>query len=145
MMAMSMNTSELLPLLAASLCLAAVACALIALRRQRRQIVHLQRAITRREQHLRLLRQEFAALLDCSRGLANQLGHQQLQLRQVNHRQQQLELNEGGEGHVREAVTLVRRGAGVEELVGDCGLSRSEAELVLRLHGREEQEGRLSA
>ncbi len=144
-MVMSMNMSELIPLLATTLLLAAVAGGLVALQRQRRQIVHLQRDLSRRDRNLRLLRQEFGALLDCSRGLASQLGHQQQQLKQVNHRQQQLELNEGGEGHVREAITLVRRGAGVEELVGDCGLSRSEAELVLRLHGRQEEELRSSA
>lgn len=34
------------------------------------------------------------------------------------------------------AIRLARSGASAEELVGGCGLTRTEAELVRRLHGR---------
>lgn len=33
------------------------------------------------------------------------------------------------------AIRLARNGAGAEELVGGCGLTRTEAELIRRLHG----------
>jgi hypothetical protein len=36
------------------------------------------------------------------------------------------------------AVRLARSGATVDELISSCGLSRHEAQLVLRLHGRQE-------
>lgn len=40
------------------------------------------------------------------------------------------------EAPYRAAVRLARLGAGAEDLAGRCGLSRGEAELLTRLHGR---------
>lgn len=34
-----------------------------------------------------------------------------------------------------DAIQKIRRGAGVDELVKDCGLTRDEAVLLIRLHG----------
>ncbi|MGZ5531550.1 MAG: DUF2802 domain-containing protein [Methylomonas sp.] len=35
-----------------------------------------------------------------------------------------------------EAILKIRRGASIDELVRDCGLTRDEAVLLVRLHGR---------
>lgn len=35
-----------------------------------------------------------------------------------------------------EAIQKIRRGANIDELVRDCGLTRDEAVLLIRLHGR---------
>jgi len=137
MMVTSMNTPEILQLVLAVIALGFAAGSLLLLRRQRHLITHLERGVNRRDHHLRHLKQELTALLDCSRGLASQVSRQQEQLRRVDHRQQQLELNETGESHVREAITLGRKGATPEELARTCGLSRAEAHLVLRLHGHD--------
>lgn len=41
-----------------------------------------------------------------------------------------------GEAGYELAIRLARSGAGTEELVTACGMSRKEAEVVARLHGR---------
>jgi hypothetical protein len=46
-----------------------------------------------------------------------------------------VELGEGASQPYAQAVRLAQRGAGTAELVAECGLSRGEAELLVRLHG----------
>ncbi|MGD8498099.1 MAG: DUF2802 domain-containing protein [Chromatiales bacterium] len=53
---------------------------------------------------------------------------------QLRHRQDQLELRMADAQSYGQAEQLVKRGAGMEELISSCGLSRGEAELVMRMH-----------
>ena len=41
----------------------------------------------------------------------------------------------GGPGNYGQAITLVKRGWRIEDLITNCGLTRGEAELVYLLHG----------
>lgn len=58
-------------------------------------------------------------------------------VRRLTQRIDQLQLAQQGSGQegYDDAVSLVRAGAGTEQLVAQCGLSRGEAELLRRLHG----------
>lgn len=53
---------------------------------------------------------------------------------QLRHRQDQLELRMADAQTYGQAEQLVKRGADMEELIASCGLSRGEAELVMRMH-----------
>ena len=53
---------------------------------------------------------------------------------QLRHRQDQLELRMADSQTYGQAEQLVKRGAGIDELIATCGLSRGEAELVMRMH-----------
>jgi hypothetical protein len=43
------------------------------------------------------------------------------------------------------AIRLAQRGVPSEDLMSQCGLSRHEADLLVRLHGRKEDSGRVQA
>lgn len=58
-------------------------------------------------------------------------------LRRLHERQDQLELRDPGQQPYGHAIRLAQRGAGVDELISNCGLARGEAELLLRLHSTE--------
>lgn len=47
----------------------------------------------------------------------------------------QLESRGGGTANYGQAITLVKRGWRLEDLISNCGLTRGEAELVYLLHG----------
>ncbi len=86
------------------------------------------------EQRIDSLENELSALMDGSCGMGNQLHEIHRDLKGTIERQQQLEQREMGELPYNEAIRMVARGAGAEELMQGCGLSQSEADLVLLLH-----------
>ncbi len=57
------------------------------------------------------------------------------QLKRLGIRQDQLELRELDSLPFGHASKLVKKGAGVEDLMGVCGLTQGEAELIVTLHG----------
>ncbi|RMG56700.1 MAG: DUF2802 domain-containing protein [Gammaproteobacteria bacterium] len=56
-------------------------------------------------------------------------------LRGLHTRQDRLELQGRSEKPYAQAIQLVRRGAGIDEIMQACGLNRGEAELILSMHG----------
>lgn len=59
----------------------------------------------------------------------------EIQLKRLGIRQDQLELRELESRPFGHATNLVKKGAGVEDLMGVCGLTQGEAELIVTLHG----------
>lgn len=59
----------------------------------------------------------------------------EIQLKRLGIRQDQLELRELESRSFMHATNLVKKGAGVEDLMGVCGLTQGEAELIVTLHG----------
>lgn len=57
-------------------------------------------------------------------------------LHRLTQRLDQMQLAQQGATHdgYEDAVSLVRAGAGAEQLVAQCGITRGEAELLRRLH-----------
>jgi len=62
------------------------------------------------------------------------------ELTKIAEQQEQLRLMEEGSGGYSHAIRLARGGASAEELARDCGLNRGEAELLVSLHGRPDNE-----
>lgn len=56
-------------------------------------------------------------------------------LSQLEHKQQRLEQQDVQTMPYNQATRLVNMGASLDDLMQACGLSRSEAELMLKLHG----------
>jgi len=81
------------------------------------------------------LRGELRTLCAAQAGLVRHLEALEGRCRQLGERLDRMDLREAGEAAYGHALRLARRGAPVEELVAQCGLSRGEAELLLRLHG----------
>lgn len=56
------------------------------------------------------------------------------QSRRLALRQEQFEMKGSQSEHLTQAIALVKRGAGAEELVATCGMGHGEAELLHLLH-----------
>lgn len=65
------------------------------------------------------------------RHIASQLGTRQ---RQLEERQDSIDLRDGAEHAYRMAIKMARRGAPPSELADTCGLTRGEAELLSLMH-----------
>lgn len=80
------------------------------------------------------------ALGTSANGMAERIVHLEMQMEQqlrlLRERVDQVELRKLGERGYDEAIHRVQAGAGADELIQHCGLSRVEAELVALLHGQ---------
>lgn len=99
------------------------------------------------ERRYALLEAELAALraatdqaAAASNELAAEAGRQHAalatELAKIAEQQEQLRLMDEGSGGYSHAIRLAQGGASAEELARDCGLNRGEAELLVSLHGR---------
>jgi hypothetical protein len=118
-----------LPMLGLAFCL-------VVLLRQQLRLSRLQRQLARPQEEGREfaeLKTNVDAMLRCNRGVSDMLREHQRQIRQLQSRQEGLELQDSGLSRYRQAVTLIGKGADQEELISSCGLSRGEAELVAHI------------
>lgn len=81
------------------------------------------------------LQSELGALCAGASGMGAHLSRLDQQVMRLGERQDDLESNDILHREYDRAVKLVRAGAGVEEIMAQCNLIRSEAELLMRLHG----------
>ncbi len=94
----------------------------------------------RHREEIRSLNSDISALCSGATGLGNHLNDIEHQLRRLYERQDQIELRDPAEREYHNAVRLAQSGAGVDRLVAACGLTRGEAELLVRLHGADHRE-----
>jgi hypothetical protein len=88
-----------------------------------------------RDRGLRALQEELLAMNGANATLARRISLLEQHLSQVTAYQEE-NTHTGPIGQAYEvAVNLVRKGTDVDELVSTCGLSRGEAELIMRLYG----------
>jgi len=135
---------ELLNAAAASACAALVATGLLALWRSRARSAL--EAVGGLSRQMVLLREENAA--QCATLVALAVRFDELQRQLANDARHATTPAGGASASAYElAIRLARGGAGVEELVSGCMVSRHEAELTVRLHGPPNRQGtaRLSA
>jgi len=134
---LSMNLSEPLGGVAASWLVIATMIVLVSglwlsalngLRRQRRELAALQ-------QRLDAISGDINALCAGSMGVDQRIAYLENQARGLEQRQESLETRQDDDQPYGEAIQLVHQGASASKLVSDLGLSYSEAELVVMLHG----------
>lgn len=95
----------------------------------------------RLEARYEALQDRVLALTDQSQRL-NRIHHDmERSLKRLGLRQDQVELNRSDERPYSHAISMVKKGAGVEDLIAACGLSRGEAELICMVHGLDKQPG----
>ena len=115
----------------AALTVAALAAIALALRSRRR----LGRRLDALERELEALRANVASTTAIGVRVGERLRRVDQVSAQMNDRLGQLEVR--GEGRPYDhAIALVRHGADADRLVSNFGLSRGEADLVARVHGR---------
>jgi hypothetical protein len=115
--------------LIAFVCAAAVMAIIIFVRDARSQrIIDEQLAVMRRMQS------DIHALCAGAINMGNHIESLEYKLRRVAERQEQLEARDPIQQTYAHAIRLAQKGAGVDDLVENCGLAQGEAELLMRLH-----------
>ena len=84
-------------------------------------------------QRVQQLEQELGALCSASSGVGDHVVMLEQQVQRIIERQNTLELRSCGDRPYSQASQLVHNGADIEELVGTCGLTRGEAELLVTM------------
>jgi len=85
------------------------------------------------QQRVLQLEQELSALCSASSGVGDHVVMLEQQVQRIIERQNTLELRTCGDRPYSQASQLVHNGADIEELVGTCGLTRGEAELLVMM------------
>ena len=88
------------------------------------------------QKRLAAMENQLSAVLDGAVGMGDKMQSLAQQVRSTRDEQLQISQRDLGNLPFNKAVQLVEQGAGVETLVRDCGLSRSEADLVVMMHGK---------
>ena len=79
---------------------------------------------------------ELKALYGGAAGQVNHIARLEQQLNTLTDKQEQMDAQDPANQSYSEAIQLVQRGASIEDLMRR-GMRREEAELLLRLHGRQ--------
>ena len=80
------------------------------------------------------LRRDLSALTAAAVSVGQRVLELERRQRRLAERQDQLDVFESANQPYEQAIRMVHKGAGIEELVEICGLSRGEAELIAMLH-----------
>jgi len=84
-------------------------------------------------QRIQQLEQELGALCSASAGVGDHVVTLEQQVQRITERQNLLELRTSSDRPYSQANQLVHNGADIDELVGTCGLTRGEAELLVMM------------
>ena len=125
---------QVLAVLAIGIAAAALVVAVAMVRALRRQLEAREGAMNTMQNDLRALCNAAVTVGERMNQLESQVAQLDQRQRELGLRQEQLGQAEPEERSYDQAVKLVQRGAGVEELMEICGLTRGEAELVAMMH-----------
>jgi len=125
--------SELTVALIVALALLIVAVVVLAVQQQRQL-----KALKALEWKVKILASNFNAICSGAVGIDQRVTRLEMRGRDLEHRQDAIESNQQAERPYGEAIRLVHQGASASRLVEELGLTRSEAELVVMLHGTKE-------
>jgi len=124
-----MSMLEIFVVLAA---LAVLAGAAIHQHRQQRRMAQQLATLTQR---LDIFQQSLHGLTAGAAGADKRMFRLEAQERLLSERQDTLENQSAGDQPYAQAINLVKQGAGAQRLMEELQLSESEAELIFRLHG----------
>ena len=87
------------------------------------------------------LQRDLRALCNAAVNVGERLNRAERRLHQLTERQEELGMRqeqmgrgEGGDQSYQQAIKLAHKGAGVDELIDVCGLTRGEAGLIAMMH-----------
>lgn len=84
--------------------------------------------------YLEQFQKDFDALYAGAADLEEQVGQLDRRVKNLNERQDQMDLHTPEARAYSHAIKMVRSGADINQLMVNCGLPRSEAELIYLLH-----------
>lgn len=113
-------------MLALALALASLALALRSLK-----------ALRQSQEELGSLKADMRALVSAAIGVGERVHRIEKSLKEVSHRQEQIDQTDPGAQAYQQAIKMAQKGASAEELIEICGLTRGEADLIAMLHRME--------
>jgi len=132
-----MNMSEVdLSMLLAAVALLLCLSAWIVLVGLSRRLNEARRHSAKLQQELQLVRQSISGLTAGTVGMDRRMRSLEDREKVLSERQETYENQQSDEQPYGHAIRLVQQGAGVGRLVDELELSESEADLIVRLHGR---------
>ncbi|MBT7409543.1 MAG: DUF2802 domain-containing protein [Methylococcales bacterium] len=88
------------------------------------------------KQHLNYVAADANVICSGVVGLNDRLTTIEQRLRQVNERQDRYEMSDQSEKSYTQPIRMVHNGATVQDLMKNCDLTESEAQLIVMLHGK---------
>ncbi len=113
--------------------LASIALGLVILLGRKLQIA--QQQLAEQTSRLAAVEQDVKALYAGAAGVGGHLARIEKRMHNLSDRQEKLDEHDVSGQHYSQAIELLREGAGIDEIMQRCGLTREEAELLQRLHG----------
>lgn len=101
------------------------------------QLKYKDRDIANLVQRTEQLQNAFDAMIGAASGSDKRVSLLEKRLQEIGHKQDIMEENQNVARPYDEAIRMVRQGATAERLVHELGLTRSEADLLIMLHGNE--------
>ncbi len=101
--------------------------------RQRRARRAMQFALTTQSERVATLERDLAALLTCSRGMAERLTHAETQQRRLQTQLDKLTSNDDNQLAVQHAMKLLNSGVDLKNVTSLCELSEGEVEILQNL------------
>ncbi len=132
---MDINWTNMPELILATAALLIAIAALIGLLGTRRRLAQLQQQLDEYEQQIHFIQQSLSGLTAGAVGMDRRMVRLEAGERRLSERQETFENQQASERPYSHAIRLVRQGAGTARLVEELGLSESEADLIVRLHG----------
>jgi len=90
------------------------------------------------KRELELVRQSISGLTAGAVGMDQRMLRLEVREKVLSERQETYENQQSDEQPYGHAIRLVQQGAGIGRLIEELGLSESEADLIVRLHGQRE-------
>jgi len=88
-----------------------------------------------RDRQLAVIFEDSTVLSDCVTKIGRHLSTLERQLQQVIDQQERMGLREGADREYDMAIRMLSSGESMERIMAECGLVRSEVELIQRMHG----------
>ena len=95
----------------------------------------LQHVLGQHEIMMETLKSDIQALFTGAVGEDNRIYELETKARRIIERQEQFENSKHAERPYEQAIRMVQKGSGIEDLMTVCNLSRGEADLIIMLHG----------
>ncbi|MGB5497056.1 MAG: DUF2802 domain-containing protein [Sedimenticolaceae bacterium] len=96
------------------------------------------RAAQLQQQQMMLVSQSISGLTAGAVGMDRRMRRLQAREKVLTERQETYDIQQADDQPYSHAIRLVQQGAATSRLIEELGLSESEADLILRLHGRRE-------
>lgn len=129
---MSENLAIYLAVIALILAVAGLAYGYVRLNQERRRLAVMEEAYQR---DLQALRADLAGLCNGAMHMGDRLVKVEHDMGDLHERQEKLsQQNVGGDSPFGPAIRMVQGGAGIEDIMDTCGLSKAEAQLLHRMH-----------